>query len=146
MNTWYLVKVKFTKEFADGTLKRVTEPYMVNAVSFTDAEAIIYEEVGEFIRGEFLVIAAARQEICDVFSFDDSETWWKAKVSYTTEDDNGKEKKVVNYFYVTANESNEADARIKEELKGLMSVFEVTALTKTKIVEFINPSLEKTEE
>jgi len=140
MSTWYQVKVKFTKEFADGTLKRVTEPYMVMAESFTDAEAIIYKEVGEFIRGEFRITAAAPQNIIDVFQFDDSDTWWKAKVSYTTEDDNGKEKRVTNTFYVTANESKEADQRIIDELKGLMSVFEITALTKTKVVEFINPA------
>ncbi len=51
MNSWYTIKVKFTKEFQDGTLKRVTEPYLINSMSFTDAEARIYKEVGEFVRG-----------------------------------------------------------------------------------------------
>ena len=62
MNNWYTVKVKFTKEFQDGTLKRVTEPYLVSSLSFTEAEARIYQEVGEFVRGEFLVTSISKTD------------------------------------------------------------------------------------
>jgi len=136
MNSWYTVKVKFTKEFQDGTLKRVTEPYLVNSLSFTEAEARIYEEVGEFIRGEFIVTSIAKTDFADIFHYDDADKWYKCKVSYVTEDaDSGKEKKVNNNFLVSAHNSKEAYERIEESLKGLMASYEIPAIALTQIVE-----------
>ncbi|MBK9192644.1 MAG: DUF4494 domain-containing protein [Crocinitomicaceae bacterium] len=137
MSTWYTVKVKFTKEFQDGTLKRVTEPYLVNAGSFTEAEARIYEEVGEFIRGEFIVTSIARTDFADIFHYDDSDRWYKCKVNYTTEDDNGKEKKVSNNFMCSAPTAKDAYERMEDSLKGMMSVFEIPAINLTSIVEIL---------
>jgi hypothetical protein len=137
MSTWYTVKVKFTKEFQDGTLKRVTEPYLVNAGSFTEAEARIYEEVGEFIRGEFIVTSIARTDFADIFHYDDSDRWYKCKVTYTTEDDNGKEKKVSNNFMCSAPTAKDAYERMEDSLKGMMSVFEIPAINLTSIVEIL---------
>src|SRR6056300_953872 len=103
MNNWYTVKVKFTKEFQDGTLKRVTEPYLVSSLSFTEAEARIYQEVGEFVRGEFLVTSISKTDYADIFHYEDAEDWYKCKVTYVTEDaDSGKEKKINNNFLVSA--------------------------------------------
>lgn len=136
MNSWYTVKVKFTKEFQDGTLKRVTEPYLVNSLSFTEAEARIYTEVGEFIRGEFIVTSIAKTDFADIFHYDDAEKWYKCKVSYVTEDaDSGKEKKVNNSFLVSAHTTKEAYERIEESLKGLMASYEIPAINLTTIVE-----------
>lgn len=143
MKTYYQVKVKYTKEFTDGTLKRVTEPYMVNAVSFTDAEAIIHKEVGEFIRGEFAITAAAKQDIHEVINHDDSNTWWKVKVIVPIEDsDSGKVKNVANTVYVTAESNKDASERVIENFKDSMFIFEITQITKTKIVEFIDVVIE----
>ena len=134
MNNWYTIKVKYTKEFRDGTLKRATEPYLVNALSFTDAEARIYKEVGEYVRGEFLVTSISKTDYADIFFYD--ETWYKVKVSYVTEDaDTGKEKKINNNFLVSAHNIKEAYERIEESLKGLMVSFQVPAISETQIVE-----------
>jgi hypothetical protein len=46
MNSWFTVKVKYTRQLENGTFKRVSEPYLLAAMSFTDAEARIYEELG----------------------------------------------------------------------------------------------------
>ena len=136
MNNWYTVKVKFTKEFQDGTLKRVTEPYLVSSLSFTEAEARIYQEVGEFVRGEFLVTSIAKTDFADIFHYDDAEDWYKCKVSYVTEDaDSGKEKKVNNNFLVSAHSVKEAYDRIEESLKGLMVTYEIPMISLTPIVE-----------
>ena len=136
MNSWYTVKVKFTKEFQDGTLKRVTEPYLVNSLSFTEAEARIYTEVGEFIRGEFMVTSIAKTDFADIFHYDDADRWYKCKVSYVTEDaDSGKEKKVNNSFLVSAHTTKEAYERIEESLKGLMASYEIPSINLTTIVE-----------
>lgn len=92
MNNWFTVKVKYTKQLENGTFKRVSEPYLLASVSFTDAEARIYEELGTMIKGEFLVTGIARTDIHDIFQYDESDTWFKAKVSYDKMDDDGDEK------------------------------------------------------
>ncbi|MEY4215549.1 MAG: hypothetical protein RLZZ68_5 [Bacteroidota bacterium] len=63
MNSWFTVRVKYTKQLENGTLKRVTEPYLLAAMTFTDAEARIYEELGSYIRGEFMVVGIARTDL-----------------------------------------------------------------------------------
>ncbi|OIQ36239.1 MAG: hypothetical protein BM555_03110 [Crocinitomix sp. MedPE-SWsnd] len=136
MNSWYTIKVKFTKEFQDGTLKRVTEPYLISSMSFTEAEARIYKEVGEYVRGEFLVTSIAKTDFADIFEYDDADNYYKAKVSYVSEDaDSGKEKKVNNNYLVSAKDLKEAYERIEESLKGLMVTYEIPAISLTQIVE-----------
>ena len=135
MNEWYQVKSKFTKEYTDGTLKRVTEPCLYSAMSFTEAESRANKEIGQYVRGEFLITHIAKQNFQDIFEYDDSETYYKAKVSYISEDgDSGKEKKVSNSYLVSANSTNEASDRIEENLKGLMVTFEISKVEKTKLV------------
>jgi hypothetical protein len=147
MNTWYTVKVKYTKEFTDGTLKRTTEPYLINAMSFTEAEARVYKEVAEYVRGEFLVTAMAKTDFADIFNYDDAEAWYKAKVSYVTEDaDTGKEKKFTNNYLVSAHNVKEAYERIEESLKGLMVSYETPVISKTQIVDIFPYSPEFAEE
>ena len=143
MYDWYTVKVKYTKEFRDGTLKRVTEPYLVNAASFTDAEARIYEEVGEGIRGEFNVTSISKTNFADIFQYDDSETWFKTKIVHTIEDaDSGKEKKMSNNMLVAADTAKDAYERIEENLKTMMSSYEIQAISLTPLVEIypLDPS------
>ena len=77
MNNWFTVKVKYTKQLDNGALKRVSEPYLLAAMTFTDAEARIYEELGQIIRGEFNVVGITRTEIHDIFAYDDVDTWFK---------------------------------------------------------------------
>lgn len=135
-NSWHTVKVKYTKQFTYGTLKRVTEPYLVNSISFTDAEARIHQEVGEFVRGEFMVTKIMKTDFADIFHYDDAEVWFKCKVAYVSEDvDSGKEKKINNNFLVTAHNVKEAYERIEESLKGLMVSYEISKVETTQIVE-----------
>ena len=136
MNSWHTVKVKYTKEFQDGTLKRVTEPYLVSAISFTDAEARIYQEVGEFVRGEFMVTSIAKTDFNDIIQYDDADTWYKCKVSYVSEDaDSGKEKKVNTNYLVSAHNVKEAYDRLEESMKGLMVSYEIPMISLTQYME-----------
>lgn len=149
MNTWYTVKVKYIKQLEDGRLKSVTEPYLVDATSFTEAEARIYEEIGAYVRGDFTIRGIARTEYADVFYYDDSEDWYKCKLTYVSIDaDAGKEKKITSNFLVTASSVKEAYERIKESLADMTVSFEVPAITLTPIVEVLpyDPSLAEKEE
>ncbi len=60
--SWFEVKVKYTKQLENGSFKRVTEPYLLAAITFTDAESRIYEELGNIIRGEFHVTSINREK------------------------------------------------------------------------------------
>lgn len=147
MNNWFTIKVKFTKELQNGTLKRVTEPYLINAMSYTEAEARIYAEVIEFIRGEAIITSMVKTDFADIFHYDDAETWFKCKVSYVTEDaDSGQEKKVNNNFLVSAHTAEEAYKRIEESLKGLMASYEIPSVVKSDIVEIFPYEAEEDKE
>ncbi|NVK63829.1 MAG: DUF4494 domain-containing protein [Flavobacteriales bacterium] len=136
MNNWFTVKVKYTKQLDNGALKRVSEPYLLAAMTFTDAEARIYEELGQIIRGEFNVVGIARTEIHDIFAYDDADVWYKCKVRYETMDaDNEKARKVNQNFLVSANSVKEAYERIQESLSTLMVDFEIPSIIVSPIVE-----------
>lgn len=136
MNNWFTVKVKYTKQLDNGALKRVSEPYLLAAMTFTDAEARIYEELGTIIRGEFAVTGIARTEVHDIFAYDDADVWYKAKVKYENFDaDSEKAKKVTQNFLVSAHSVKEAYERIQESLKGLMVDFEIPSIIVSPIVE-----------
>ena len=136
MNNWFTVKVKYTKQLENGAFKRVSEPYLLAAMTFTDAEARIYEELGSIIRGEFVVTNIARSDFHDIFEYEDSDTWYKCKISYVSEDaDSEKKKKVTQNFLVTAGSVKEAYERLQENLSTLMADYEIPSITATPIVE-----------
>ena len=136
MNNWFTVKVKYTKQLESGELKRVSEPYLLSAMTFTDAEARIYEELGQIIRGEFNVVGIVRTEIHDIFAYDDADIWYKVKIKYESADaDSEKAKKVTQNFLVSAASVKEAYERIKESLSTLLVDFEIPSITVSPIVE-----------
>ena len=144
MNTWFTVKVKYTKQLDDGTFKRVSEPYLLAAMTFTDAEARIYEELGSIIRGEFTVTNIARTEYHDIFYYEDADLWYKCKITYQSEGDGldvesdlnpKKAKKVSQNFLVTATSVKEAYERIQESLSTLMVDYQIPSIILTPIVD-----------
>ncbi len=136
MNNWFTVKVKYTKHLDSGEVKRVTEPYLLAAMSFTDAEARIFEELSDVIRGEFLVTGITKTEIHDIFSYDDSDVWYKCKAVYENFDaDSEKGKKVTQQFLVSADSVKQAFERLTESLKGMLAEFQIPAIAISPIVE-----------
>lgn len=136
MNNWFTVKVKYTKQLENGTFKRVSEPYLLAAMTFTDAEARIYEELGSIIKGEFNVVGITRTEIHDIFAYDDADVWYKVKITYESESaDEEKSKKVAQNFLVSAHSVKDAYDRIKESLSTLMVDFQIPSIMVSPIVE-----------
>lgn len=138
MNSWFLVKVKYTKQLDDGTFKRVTEPYLLAAISFTDAETRIYEEMGMAIKGEFAVTNIARANFNDIFQYDDSETWYKCKITAEMVSvDGDKAKKASQNFLISANSVKEAYERLRESLQTAMFDFDIVSITASPIMDVI---------
>lgn len=136
MNSWFTVKVKYTKQLENGSFKRVSEPYLLAAMSFTDAEARIYEELGSAIKGEFSVTNIARADYHDIFYYDDADTWYKCKVVYESPSEDGdKSKKVSQNFLVAANSVKESFDRMEECLSSLMVDFVIPSITISPIID-----------
>lgn len=136
MRTWFQAKVKYAKENEQGLLKNISEQYLVDAVSFTEAEAILYDRLGSQIRGDFQVTAISKSNIVDVFYYEDSDLWHKAKVTYLVADgESGREKKVTQYMLVTAQDVPQAHERIQESLSNMMVSFRVPDMVESPIVE-----------
>ncbi|MCO5259442.1 MAG: DUF4494 domain-containing protein [Crocinitomicaceae bacterium] len=137
---WFTVKLKYTKQLEDGTYKKVSEPYLLAADSFTDAEARIYEELGDLIAGEFNVSSIARTDFHDIFAFEGSDYWWKCKILLETADiDSEKSKKVTQTFLVSADSAKQAFEHLGESLSTLMVDFEITSIMATPILDVFPP-------
>ncbi len=136
MNTWFLSKVKYTKQLENGTFKRVSEPYLLAAMTFTDSESRIYEELGSIIRGEFVVQSIAREELEDIFGYEGSDIWYKCKIAYESmASDEERSKTVVKNFLVSASTVKEATERLQESLSTLMADFKIKSVVETPIVD-----------
>jgi hypothetical protein len=136
MRTWFTVKMKYTKQMEDGTLKRVTEAYLFDAASFTEAEARSIEEVAMSIKGEVMVTNIAKTDLADVIHYGDCETWYKVKVSFVSNDaDSEKEKRQASNVLVNAPDLIEAVKRTHDNFKDSISSFEILAAAISPIVE-----------
>lgn len=114
----------------------------MDAMSFTEAEARLYFELGGTIR-EFTLTNISKMTLHDLFHYDDAETWFKCKVVYVSVDEkSGKEKKVSNTMLVSANNAKQAYDRIEESLSTMLVPFEITDVNQTAIVE-IFPYIEE---
>ena len=137
MRTWFQCKVKYQKQDEEsGLLKSVTEPYLFDALSFTEAETRVYEELADSIHGEWVISNINKTKILDVFRYPDADIWFRCKVTYTVADgDSGKEKKVTNLMLVTAHDVKEAYERIFESLNNMLVTFRVPEVVETQIIE-----------
>lgn len=148
MNNWFTVKVKYTKQLENGAFKRVSEPYLLAAMTFTDAEARIYEELGSVIRGEFVVTNIARTDFHDIFHYEDSDLWFKCKITYESQDadaEGEKKKKVAQNFLISAHSVKEAYERLQESLSTLMVDFQIPSIIASPIIDIFpyNEELDK---
>lgn len=142
MATWFECKVKYDKLTEDGSQKTVTEPYLVDALSFTEAEARITEEITPFISGEFKVTAVKRTNTAEIFWKEGGDKWYKVKVNFCTIDEkSGKEKKTANYMMVQAADFKGAYDVFMEGMKGTMADFEIAQIVETMIMDVYQADL-----
>lgn len=135
MPSWYQGKIHYQKEDEAGSLRTITETYLVDSVSFTEAEARLYKQITTGA-SDFSVRGISRMRLADLFSYEDGEKWFKVKVIYFSVDEkSGKEKKVVNYMLVNADGIEQALARITESLRTMLIPYETTDINLTPILD-----------
>jgi hypothetical protein len=138
-NEFYSATVRHTKQMENGTFKRVSEPFLLVANSYTDAEAIIYKEVIEYLRGECKV-KISKQRIEQFLNADSTaETIFKIVVAYEVWNDNGegKKKNKINYA-VKAETITEAIELVREDYEKFTMVDGVVInnITRTDFVDY----------
>lgn len=132
---YFECKIKYDKMQENGAVKAVTEAYLCDALSFTEAEAIISERVSPYISGEFTITAEKKTKISEIFDMD-ADKYWLARLSFVTYDEKtGKEKKSAVQILVGADNFDEAVSRLKEGMRETISDWEINAVEETPILE-----------
>jgi small-conductance mechanosensitive channel len=120
----------------NGVLKKVTEPYLVDALSFTEAEARIIEEIKPYISGEFTVADIKRARINELFFNELGDRYYRIKVYFVTLDEkSGAEKKTAVQMLAQASDLKEAIAVLEEGMKGSMADYTIASVVETMIMD-----------
>lgn len=136
MHTWFECKIRYEKTMENGMNKKVTEPYLVDAMSFTEAEARILELVSPYMSGEFSVADIKRVNYTEVFDNENGDRWFKAKLQFIMLDEkNGMEKKTSTNVLVQANDIREAIKHIDEGMKGTMADYIIASVAETALMD-----------
>lgn len=138
MHNWFTCKIRYEKVAENGMNKKVTEPYLVDALSFTEAESRIIEEITPFISGEFTVSGVARANYSELIFCDEesADKWYKCKLYFITLDEKtGIEKKTATNILVQAADLKDAIKQLDEGMKGTMADYEIAAVSETAIMD-----------
>ena len=140
MKNWYKVTVRYVKEQEDGSLKKLTESYLFDAVCFKEAEELAHEEIGATCRGEFQVASIKEEKYSDVIVTDEEE-WFDVKYRTMNVDaDSGKEKWHTVKILVNAYSLTKAMDYAFDEISRHVSVFTLASIAKTKIIDVFSQS------
>ena len=148
MALWFEVAVRFDKMQENGSVKKTTERYLVDALTFSNAEERTIEKVTPFISGEFSVSVARKTKIAEIF-FDESDyadKWYLVKVNFIMLDEkSGKEKKSLTQILVQAGDFENALGRFQDGMKGTLSEYRIASISETPIMD-VFPYEYKTED
>ena len=146
MANYIETKLRYDKMTENGAVKKVTEHYLVDALSFTEAEARIIEEMTPYISGEMSVSAVKKTKIAEVFFNDTAEKSYLVKVSFITIDERtGVEKSADSLILVQADDFKDAYDKFMEGMKGTMADFEIHSISETPILEVFKVKLSEDE-
>ena len=138
MNEWFECKVKYERTMDDGKVKKVNEPYLVDALSFTEAEERIIEERKHYMSGEFQVSDIKRARYAELFETDDesADRWFKVKLTFITLDEKtGAEKKTSQNVLVQAADLRDAVKRLDEGMKASMMDYVIASVAESPLLD-----------
>ena len=143
MSQWFETKVKYDKTMLDtGAIKSVTDPYLVDALSFTEAEARITKEMEPFVSGELTVTAVRKVRFEDVLYHEGGDRWYKVKINMITIDEKtGAEKRSASFSLVQASEFKLALDYFLEAMKSVLFDFEIVNITEMAYIDVFGADL-----
>ncbi|MBD5195659.1 MAG: DUF4494 domain-containing protein [Bacteroidales bacterium] len=142
MALWFECKVRYDKTQEDGSVKKVNEPYLVDALTFTEAEARIIEEMKPYISGEYSIASEKKTKISEIFFNEGGDRYYLVKVNFITIDEaKGIEKKTVSQILVQCSDFEDALDKFKEGMKGTMADYEIASISETMIMDVFGADL-----
>ena len=143
MANYFEVKITFNKTLENGKEKKVSELYLVDAVSFTEAEARIIEEIQPYITGDFTVADIKRAKISELFFNEAGDRFFRIKVYFITLDEkSGAEKKTAATMLAQACTLKEAIAVLEEGMKNTMADYSIASVSETMLMDVFPFSLD----
>jgi hypothetical protein len=136
MHNWFECKISYEKIADDGVQKKITEPYLVDALSFTEAEARIIEEMRPYINGDFTVMDIRRARYAEMFLNDDGDRFYKVKIHLITLDEkSGAEKKTSIQMLAQAATLQDAINVIDSGMKDTLADYVIAAVAETALID-----------
>lgn len=136
MALWFECKVHYDKMMENGSVKKVNEPYLIDALSFTEAESRIIDKMTPYISGEFSISAVKKTKISEIFFDDRGDRYYMVKVNFITLDDKtGAERKSASFILTQASDFAGALKRFEEGMKGTMADYEIASITETPLMD-----------
>lgn len=136
MYNWFECKVKYDKVADNGFVKSVIEPYLVDAISFTEAEERIVEEMKPFVSGEFSVAGIRRKKITEIFLTENGDCYYNVRLGFITlNEKSGSEKRTTTNILVQASTVKEAVKIVEMEMKKTMVDYVIMAVSETAIID-----------
>ena len=136
--TWFECKIRYEKIMEDGLPKKINDVYVVDALSFSEAEERIIEEMSSYISGEIEIVDVKIAPYREIFFADDNlaDQWFKAKLSFITIDERtDKEKRTSMMCLVNADNISSAISNIDKVMSGTMIDYVTTSISATKIFD-----------
>lgn len=135
---YFITTVAYNKTFDNGIIKGVKEQYLVDAMTFTEAEARITDEMMQYAKEDFKVESIVKPRIESLFTEEDAEKFYKVKLRFITINEKTAEEMYRNSTYmVQANDFAAAYERINKEYKTSCLDYEVTSIVETPIIDII---------
>lgn len=150
-DSYFIAKIRYEKMMENGMQKKVTEQYLVSALSFTEAEARIIEEMTPLITGEFTVCGVVPKKYSELFTSTDesADKYYVCKIAFITLDEkSGAEKKSSTQILVQASDLRDAIKRLDEGMKGTLCDYQISGVDESPILDFFpyTPGEEPTSE
>ncbi len=142
MALWFECKVRYDKMQENGVVKKVNEPYLVDALTFTEAEVRIVEEMKPFISGEYSISSEKKTKISEIFFNEGGDRYYQVKVNFIMLDEKtGAEKKSATLILVQASDFEDALKNFQEGMKGTMGDFEIASIVETQLMDVFPANL-----
>lgn len=157
MHKYFLVKIKYEKTSEEGKVVKVTETYLIDALSFTECEARITEEMKPFISGEFEVAAITKKNYSEIVETNviinnvtsivdnkieldmdrtEADKWFECKLNFITlDEEKGVEKKTPVFMLVHADTVHSANKTLIFHMRNTMADYTIEGVKETKIID-----------
>lgn len=135
---FFEVKVKYERPGEEGRQQKVVETYLVDTLTFANAEERVTEEIKPFLQGEMEVVNIKKIRVADVVDAEDADRWYKSKIDIVTfDEEHVKEKHNANLMLVKGSDLADALQRLVKELAGWQTETTILNIAETPIMDLL---------